>query len=422
MIKVPINRSTARRINRMKRPGETDNDVLKRTLDAAPVPIGQERRPLGFQLHAEKSIDAKLWMDPNAPVASTMQAGLRSTTGAAQFGRGSTSVLRVAGADASVASIVIEPHARADDIERVLGALSPAEAIELRAGINNGTLKVKPQTVDRLAQRDAAMRELAPMIENPVLQKLAESCFYKAVEAWKAGNIILRHPATPMPERLRDCVGTSQDIGVFVVQHDWSAAFDKAQDFADGEYRFPYDETVFEFRITGHRTCCSVAAGDAGVPASCILTIETSVGWLFAGFYDFVDGRWSNAIQKNSDYVGDTFDKVMALAGGQMRAIAIALEAEVAVTDVVRAPHRLNAKRERAGKLALFDYHVVSLARRARHAPAEIPTGADQAEHRGKRMHFVRGHWRHYATSRTWIKWHLRGDPDLGWIEKEYKL
>lgn len=37
-------------------------------------------------------------------------------------------------------------------------------------------------------------------------------------------------------------------------------------------------------------------------------------------------------------------------------------------------------------------------------------------------MHFVRGHWRHYEVSKTWIRWHLRGDPDLGFIDKEYRL
>jgi hypothetical protein len=41
---------------------------------------------------------------------------------------------------------------------------------------------------------------------------------------------------------------------------------------------------------------------------------------------------------------------------------------------------------------------------------------------RKKRLHFRRGHWRHYETHKTWIKWMLVGDPDLGFIEKQYRL
>lgn len=37
-------------------------------------------------------------------------------------------------------------------------------------------------------------------------------------------------------------------------------------------------------------------------------------------------------------------------------------------------------------------------------------------------MHFRRGHWRHYQDHRTWIKWCLVGDPDLGFVDKHYKL
>ncbi len=41
---------------------------------------------------------------------------------------------------------------------------------------------------------------------------------------------------------------------------------------------------------------------------------------------------------------------------------------------------------------------------------------------RRTRLHVVRGHWRHYEEHKTWIKWHLRGDPDLGFIQKHYSL
>jgi len=31
-------------------------------------------------------------------------------------------------------------------------------------------------------------------------------------------------------------------------------------------------------------------------------------------------------------------------------------------------------------------------------------------------------HWRHFENHKTWIKWHLRGDPCLGFIDKHYRL
>ena len=102
----------------------------------------------------------------------------------------------------------------------------------------------------------------------------------------------------------------------------------------------------------------------------------------------------------------------------QIRAMCIALDAEVAVSSIVRAPHRLNAARVDRGRLPIFDYHVVSLAKRTR--PEAL---ADtECEGRHPRLHWVRGHWRHYTNVKTWIRWHLRGDPDLGFIEKHYRL
>jgi hypothetical protein len=44
------------------------------------------------------------------------------------------------------------------------------------------------------------------------------------------------------------------------------------------------------------------------------------------------------------------------------------------------------------------------------------PPGANR-----KRLHLRRGHWRHFATYRTWIKWMMVGNPDLGFVDKEYR-
>jgi hypothetical protein len=113
-------------------------------------------------------------------------------------------------------------------------------------------------------------------------------------------------------------------------------------------------------------------------------------------------------------------DEPFKNAGAQIRAICIALDAEVATHTVVRAPHKLNVKRERDGKCPLFDYRVVSLSRRSR--ALGMPRSTLGQTPTRKRLHFRRGHWRHYAEFKTWVRWTLVGNPELGFIDHEYRL
>lgn len=64
----------------------------------------------------------------------------------------------------------------------------------------------------------------------------------------------------------------------------------------------------------------------------------------------------------------------------------------------------------------------MSLARRHERAD-RLPTPAGAFEHHTrKRLHFRRSHWRHYVSHKTKIPWTLVGDPNLGFVEKEYRL
>lgn len=269
-----------------------------------------------------------------------------------------------------------------------------------------------------LRKRDIVLTELKAVAANLKMQKVTESCFHKAVDAWRSGTTIL--PANEFAAELhadvRGALGSSKEIGIFLVQHDWAGAFQNAQDFDGGEVRLPYDETVFEVRLGGHRICLSIA-GAANTTLVAIVNFESSVGWALGACYRIDDGTWTF----NSEGA-DLCAGIMQLMVKQVRAICIALEAEVATTEVIRAPYRLNQKRERKGQLPIYDHHIVSLARRVRHQSREALPGDLEVEHRKKRLHFVRGHWRHYASSKTFVKWHLRGDPDLGFIDKEYRL
>jgi hypothetical protein len=186
----------------------------------------------------------------------------------------------------------------------------------------------------------------------------------------------------------------------FVIQHDWHRAFDKAEGLSN-EFKLPYEICAFEFRVAS-RTLI----------ATCLEIEEKN---RFALFIE--SGNFWFPMCGDEEIGKDKADPTAIFIWQQIRAICIALDAEVATSDVIRAPHQLNEKRERQGKLPLLDYRVVNLARRHRIAnPSSVGEGGK------KRLHFRRGHWRHYETSKTWVRWCLVGNPDLGFIQKHYTL
>lgn len=245
-----------------------------------------------------------------------------------------------------------------------------------------------------LEEKRAALLDIADWLESkPVLEKNDCSRLHKLKEALAAGRAVDGSkddvvPAGTVIEKLEH---------TFVVKHDWAGAFTKAEGLCD-EFELPFDVCTFEFRISG-RTVIVMVAGNAAE--------RVATPFIEA------DGIWYAPPYKTA-----RTSTLTVFAWEQIRAICIALDAEVATHSVVRASHKLNEKRERAGKPKVVDFHIVDLARRHRVAN---PSGATGGGGR-KRLHFRRGHWRHYETSKTWIKWCLVGDPDLGFIQKHYTL
>jgi hypothetical protein len=194
----------------------------------------------------------------------------------------------------------------------------------------------------------------------------------------------------------------------FVVEHDWAAAFAKTD---LGEFKLPYSVCIFDFQVNGMATTVIAIQDDHSSDMAIALAVKTSLGWLIP---------WTRPTKISADMLNATekgYMWLLPMFARQVRAISIALDAEVAVTEVMRAPH---SGKTSGGKhhLPPISYHVVSLAKRQRAAPRldSQPTG------RHMRLHFRRGHWRHYEDSKTWIKWQLVGDPDLGFVDKHYKL
>lgn len=223
-----------------------------------------------------------------------------------------------------------------------------------------------------------------------VLSKGAGSLFHKVVEAGLLGRIFYIESGqdSKWADEREFWKGISGEAHVFVIEHDWASAFKKS-DMTCGEIRIPYPVSCFEMVASG-RHVCFLMFEDGRQP---IPVLQTSHGW---------------AVLTDAD---------VQFIADQARAVCISLDAEVAQAEVVRAPHKLNAARLERGRLPLFDYHIVSLANRSR--ALALQTSA--SEHH-KRLHWRRGHWRHFSAHKTWIKWMLVGNPDLGFVDKHYRV
>lgn len=258
-------------------------------------------------------------------------------------------------------------------------------------------------------QRDLIQKEIDVLsayhdwaLKEPVvLQKNDCSRLHKLASDAEAGKVVLSDPAGKPKLGSVFCSDVFPKFKAFVIQNDWAAAFANATDYADGAFKLPYENCAFEFRINEHVVIILAMQQESDIEYMCFVECE---------------GLWATSLGYNSHrehWLG--FAK---LAVETIRAACIALDAEVATHSVVRAPAKLNAKRVESGKLPLFDYRVISLARRDRVEPLTFEHGT----HKSPRLHFRRGHWRHYENFKTWIKWTRVGNPDLGFIDKHYTL
>lgn len=193
---------------------------------------------------------------------------------------------------------------------------------------------------------------------------------------------------------------------ILMIEHDWASAFEKAN-VQDAAIKLPYDVCAFEFKFSG-RAVIALAT-----------QFETDIAYSPAIECD--DGTWVlfGSVGSSRGYAGNDTDnssELMNLIAAQIRCACIALDAEVARSEVMREPY--NGTRGKNNHQLSKPYHVVSLAHRsARPLPA---SGTETS--RRVRLHFRRGHWRHFDNHKTWIKWMLVGDPDLGFVDKHYRL
>lgn len=266
--------------------------------------------------------------------------------------------------------------------------------------------KEKLLTLDR---KIIILKDLADWIENGlVLERASNSAIHKFQEAVQ--NNLLHNVSDEAP---LDFPIDMLSIHSFVVEHDLASAFARMENFEAGEFEAPYDTTLFEFQLSGKRVILLMQKHEEKYWT--LLFVETSGLWFTPNFGYILGTDLADCPTGDAEIFRAIYQKLSP----QVRAICIALDARIATEEIVRAPEALNKIRVKAGRLPLIDYSIIKLMHRSRY---EALPSSGETEHSKRRLHFVRGHWRHFETHKTWIKWFLRGDPDLGFIEKEYRL
>lgn len=307
--------------------------------------------------------------------------------------------------------------ARVSDLgsrEDVTAALD-AELAQLRKQIKEVDAQVA-KDVRPLEEHKAALQRIKPWLEAQTfaLQKNDCSRLHKLHEAFRAGRVMQTEFAVA-PMDSEDMMGRSwiSHAHPFVVEHDWAAAFKGATDYDEGVFDLPFDVCAFEFRINERAVIVTPTRPEhALLEPQQLDDVKWDTPYFSPCYVDCGGGWWWAAGQMAAK------NPFLAYAWSQIRAICIALDAEIAGHDIQRAPVALNEKRTRKGEPPLYDYHVVKL--RGRQVRQQLPSAG--GTHRSPRLHFRRGHWRHYESHKTWIRWMLVGDPELGFVDKAYRL
>lgn len=201
-------------------------------------------------------------------------------------------------------------------------------------------------------------------------------------------------PADPDAAILLDCQP-------FILKHDWLALLGPGFDPWDvgNDFRIPFPMTAFEFLVDGRPVVLLCFQGD-GNPITMTSVVKWGDAWLFPAL------------------PGDKADyHVIQMCWDQVRAACVAMDLGVAVFRERPAPAKLNAKRQRNGNSPIPPLRVVDIAQKHKRVTSDGSHVAGK-----KRLHFRRGHWRHLDDRKTWIKWMLVGDPELGFVEHHYKL
>lgn len=210
-----------------------------------------------------------------------------------------------------------------------------------------------------------------------------------------------------------------EEAEIFRVEHDWFKAIRKAHEFETGSFRLPYETCIFEFQVSKKAVvamCINNVSEAADNEIVMQIAVESFFGWrLSDNLYRHNGGQW-DVLQGGQTIQQDKLEHLVELVGNQIRAACIALDADVAATTLVRESHA--GKERDAKEYPEYEFYTINIASRTRAEALQ----SHSASKGTKRLHFRRGHWRHFTASKTWVRWCLVGNPELGFIDKQYRL
>lgn len=228
---------------------------------------------------------------------------------------------------------------------------------------------------------------------------------------------------------------------VFLVGYDAAKLLAERVD-ADGPgdeaWYLPFPRTTFEFLVGQTKIVALAHTLDpehiertGHVMSLTVCKQEEDRTWgMVQGRY--LNGKWALSVpgqkglaefQALPSSVQDTCRALLHFAVSQVQALCILLDVELFETELVRASASANNKRIRHGKVPFFDYHElkVKLTR-----SSVVVDQAGTCDGPSVRLHIRRGHWHNFHTKegkvRKWLKAMWVGDPDLGFVDKIYRL
>lgn len=279
------------------------------------------------------------------------------------------------------------------------------------------------EKINHLEAKIAAWDDIESAKQSPVLKNPQSSRLHNLMTALRHNQV--RNLNDKDCEAFFELAPSLQQCSIFLISHDWASAFQSSsEDFENHEVQIPFPFCCFELQISNVRVCVITVNRDDNnfETTDMIIFCGTKAGWVITTFLNLNENDHKDVLleewqQETKDF-SDHAAPLNYIAVCQIKAVCIAMESEIAETEIIRAPHKLNKKREKHGKVPISDYHVINLARRHR-SERPATSGTKKAS---PRLHFRRGHWRHFDNHKTWVKWTLVGEPDLGFIDKHYKL
>lgn len=268
-------------------------------------------------------------------------------------------------------------------LQHTLITLPPEASVHPLIDMQDHRITSVKAQIASLAQKRAALNNTVAWLEQPLkLAPSRASQWYHLIDAKADGRLLCERESGPT------ALPTPH---IFLIEHDWASAFANATDLAATDIHPPYPCAAYEFTVTGRHVIALMNQNDLRI-------------------FVAVNGCWCELSQINSE--------IGTMVQRQVRAVAIMLDAKVAVETVREEPHRLNQHRAAVGRSAINSFHTLELSRPRHRMHASTSNQCTSI----RRLHFRRGHWRKYADYRRWINWMLVGDPDLGAIDKHYSL